>query len=897
MESKELRDFLPLMDIEDGCVLSKRGDLTFGWRVVLPVAYTVNEEGYDSIIASFMQAYRLLPPYCIVHKQDVYRYDSYVPEEMPGFLARSGEEHFRGRKYLNGYSYIFLTFSNKSNVESYSGGGSYFHAFSGVSLDPSSVERLRSVALQFESVLSNNSLLSMRMLDADDYLHMGAGGKDEGVIADYLQLFSSSDEPDYGLDFYPDHIECGDNVMRAWYVEDSDCYDSRVRSVMMVGDMSSGSSQVFLSGGSPIGYSLRIPHVVNRYVVTLPRKSVEKELDRRRRLMNSFSLYSASCRVDGAELEKYLLDSAMNALTTVKCFTSVLAWGGADSMQDVTNRVVTAFSDMGVAMCEERRLAPSLYYAGIPGAASELGYDYYMTGELTAFLCHGLWDGYDAGMKGGSLRFVDRRRMVPVPLDIQSVARSLGYIDNMNAIVVGPSGTGKSFTMNHIVRCMYDSGDHVVVIDVGQSYRGLCSVISEETAGRDGLYCAYDPAHPLSFNPFRAHRQWNSSFDEDGQRSDMGLDFVISVLEVIYTPDGGWQGQKSDYLQAFVTRFLEIWDSGWDVELEEALKQAYVNERRRRSERNGEDFDRTIALRGWRCPLSEIFREGRGEDPVFDDFYRFVCYVVQPLVMDGNYVKGSIVIDESMFRVKDFASAMEKFSASGIYSFLLNDRSDSDIFRSRFIVFEVDTIKDNKELFPLWMLCIMRSFQSKMRTLEGRKVLVIEEAWSAVAKPEMAEFIAWMWRTARKFSTSAVVVTQMLSDLVSSEIIRDSIVQNSSVKILLDQSRNSNDFASSASILALTPKDVSLALSVNRSLDPRYLYKEVFISVGDHYSNVFGLEVSKEEAVVYESEFERKRLLYEEAERLGSFLDAVRSFVSDFDCGRRDRRTWKLVNA
>lgn len=895
MNSKELRDFLPLMNIEDGCLLSKRGDITFGWRVVLPVAYSVNEAGYDSIISSFMQAYRLLPPYCIIHKQDVYRYDSYVPEDVPGFLGKSGEEHFRGRQFLNGYCYIFLTFSSKKNIESVSGGGSYYHLFAGASLDSSGVSQMRSIASQFEAVLSNNPLLSMKALGTQDFLRAGIGGKDEGVVADYLQLFSSSSEPDYGMEFWPDRVECGNSMMKAWYVEDSDSYDSRVRSVMMVGEMSSGSSQVFLSGGSPIGYGLKIPHVVNRYVVTLPRKSVEKELEQKRRLMNSFSLYSSSCRVDSAELEKYLLENAMDALTTVKCFTSVLAWGKPEDMQDITNQIVTAFSDMGVAVCEERRLAPSLYYAGIPGAASELGYDYYMTGELTAYLCHGLWDGYDTGMMGGSLRFVDRRRMVPVPLDIQSVARSLGYIDNMNAIVVGPSGTGKSFTMNHIVRCMYDSGDHVVIIDVGESYRGLCSVISEETGGRDGIFCAYDPSNPLSFNPFKNHRTWDSSLDEEGQRTDMGMDYVLSLLKVIYTPEGGWKGQKGDYIQSFVSRFLEIWDGGWDSVLENDLKQAYINERRKRAERNGDEFNKKTASRGWKNPLPEIFPEGRESDPVFDDFYNFVCLVVQPLVVDGNYMKGNVAVDESMFQVKDFASSLEKFSLSGMYGFLLNAKGDTDIFGSRFTVFEVDAIKDNKELFPLWMLCIMRSFQSKMRTLQGRKVLVIEEAWSAVAKPEMAEFITWMWRTARKFSTSAVVVTQMLSDLLSSDIIRDSIIQNSSVKILLDQSRNSNSFTESASTLALTPKDVSLALSVNRSLDTRYRYKEVFISVGDHYSNVFGLEVSMEEAIVYESELSKKGLLYEEAGLIGSYIDAVKTFASDLEEGRRDRKTWKII--
>jgi hypothetical protein len=154
--------------------------------------------------------------------------------------------------------------------------------------------------------------------------------------------------------------------------------------------------------------------------------------------------------------------------------------------------------------------------------------------------------------------------------------------------------------------------------------------------------------------------------------------------------------------------------------------------------------------------------------------------------------------------------------------------------------------------------------------------MVIEEAWSAIAKPAMANFILWMWRTARKFRTSAVVVTQSLTDLVSSEIVKDAIIQNSSVKILLDQRKNANNFEKSASILGFGPKEVNLVLSVGSKLDTRYIYKEAYFGIGESYGNVYGVEVSLEEALTYESDKTKKKPLFELADEIGSFIQAVK---------------------
>lgn len=880
MNERELRDYLPFVCVRDGAVLSRRGDITFGWKLILPAAFSVDEPGYDSIIQSARQAFQLLPPYCIVHKQDIYRIDSYQAKPQEHFLAQAREKYFEGRRFLNGYCNLYLTFSNKSNIEGKNSASGFFGISDMKAPSQRKIEDAASIASQFEAVLKNNSLLGVERMASDDFISAGPDGRDKGTIADFLGLFSI-DGPDYNFEFRPDRINYGDQVLKVWYVEDSDAYGSaEVSSVTPVQGMSSGVSKIFLSGGSPIGYRLKIPHVINRYILTLPRKTVENELDSRRKVMNAFSLYSAASAVNSQELSEYLLASAKSNTTTVKCHMNIMAWCSVEQIPDVRNKIITAFhSDLQVGVVEERRVVPLYHYAAIPGAEAELGYDNYLTSEIMGFLCHGLWDGYDYGIKGGVVHVSDRERMIPMCIDIQSLARSRQLINNMNAIVIGPSGSGKSFTMNSLVQDFYDAGEHTLIIDVGDSYEIQCRIVNEESGGKDGVYNTYDPEHPFGFNPFKGYHKWNEK-DEDGEMSSSGYDFILSLMKTIYKPKEGWNNESSSILKFILNTFLEWWDAGVPESVVEDLRDSFVNEKRQRAEKNHKAFDEKKALSGYHDATAEIFSDVRlSREPVFDDFYQYVARVVNPLMRDENFRMGDIPVTLKLLDVERFAAAMDMYKKDGVYGFLLNNENESDLFASRFTVFEVDRIKDNADLFPLWVLCIMHSFEDKMRALSCPKVIVIEEAWKAIATETMAEFIVWMWRTARKFRTSAVVVTQDINDLVGSDIIKGAIIQNSDVKILLDQRKNAKKFDDAVKLLGLSDMARNLILSVNTNLNPAYIktgYKEGFFGIGESYGNVFSMEVSPEQAVAFETDKTIKADWIRRANECGSMIKVVK---------------------
>lgn len=197
------------------------------------------------------------------------------------------------------------------------------------------------------------------------------------------------------------------------------------------------------------------------------------------------------------------------------------------------------------------------------------------------------------------------------------------------------------------------------------------------------------------------------------------------------------------------------------------------------------------------------------------------------------------------------------------------------------MVFELDNIKDHPILFPVVTLIIMESFINKMRRLKGiRKVLIIEEAWKAIAKAGMAEYIRYLFKTVRKYYGEVCVVSQEVEDIISSPIVKESIINNSDCKILLDQRKYLNKFTPIQQLLGLTDKEKAQILSLNMANRPDRIYKEVFISLGGIHSAVYAVEVSKEEYYIYTTEEKEKMRVMELVKQTGSLQLAVKQLAT-----------------
>ena len=210
-----------------------------------------------------------------------------------------------------------------------------------------------------------------------------------------------------------------------------------------------------------------------------------------------------------------------------------------------------------------------------------------------------------------------------------------------------------------------------------------------------------------------------------------------------------------------------------------------------------------------------------------------------------------IKVEKSDFNIDNMLTTMRQYYRGGRYDFLLNSTENIDLLGKRFIVFEIDSIKENRELFPVVTIIIMEAFINKMRRLKGvRKQLIVEEAWKALSSANMAEYLRYMYKTVRKYYGEAIVLTQEVDDIISSPVVKESIINNSDCKILLDQRKYMNKFDQIQALLGLTEKEKSQILSINMANNPSRLYKEVWIGLGGTQSAVYATEVSAEEYLV-----------------------------------------------
>ena len=807
-----MRGCFPVMNGGDGVILSKRGDVCYGWEVVLPPTFRCNEEKYDVIIQALYSAVTLLPDYTIVHKQDVYMKKRYVAEDSKGLLQEAYERHFDGREYLDHICRIFVTFSSRRNVRGASSGLLGLSS-GGILPKEEMLARYAAITEQFATVVEGCGLLEMRHLTEDDIFGVGDF---PGLIQDYLNFTDEGDDVLSDIQMQRDRVRIGDRYVGCHLIADLDQLPAEVASCRRVASLSTDSSVVNLSFLNEIGQELDCEHIVNHFILKEPLKDIHGELDTRRRQMSSMAGRSAENRMYSEELNEFLEEAATEQRHTVRFHINVLAGGKAEEFEAVKDKVVSAVSRMGVSPVYDIYDVPCQFWASIPGNEVGLSYQEYMTADLKTALCMGIYDGLEPGVTDGVLKMCDRLRLVPQRFDIQEKALEMGLIENYNVFLLGPSGSGKSFFMNKYLKSCYDAGQHVFLIDVGDSYRALCNIIKEESKGADGTYYTFEKGKPISFNPFRNVRRFRTA-------DNQALNFLFTLM-------------------------LTLWKNG-----NEAMNSASMK-----------------LVRD--SIMSFLDRWSDSSDPVFDDYYKYV--------RDEFCISlGEKEIGKEYFDLKDYLISLEQFYEGGVYDYLLNSRDNADILNDRFVVFEIDRIKGDPVIYPVTTLVIMDAFMEKMSSNGEFKVMCIEEAWKSIMGTQMATYMMELWKTARKHRTSAVVVTQELKDIISSPVIRDTIVENSAVKILLDQTRYVNRFDTLAEHLSLDEDDKAMVLSLNRYHKGVAAGREVYFNLGNRKSFVMRLEVSPEERIAFSSQKRDKVRLAKEVSRTGSYVKAIRNLV------------------
>ena len=765
-----------------------------------------------------------MPNYSIIHKQDIFITEKYRPDigkDGPGFLSRSFERHFNERPYLNHTCYLFLTKTTRERSRQQSNWNTLCRKFLVPKeiQDRETMERFMESVGQFESIVNDSGLARLERLSTEEITGTEDG---PGIIERYLTLSSDGSVMLQDMQLNPDGMRIGDKRLCLHTLSDLDDLPGRVRTDGRYERLSTDRSDCRLSYASPVGIMLPCDHIYNQWIFIDDSSENLARFEKTAKNMQSLSRYSRSNQINKEWLDEYLNVAHTNGLQSVRCHCNVIAWAeSGDELRRVKNDVGSALALMECTPRHNTTDLPVLYWAGIPGNEADFPSEesfYTFTEQALCFFTAETC--YRNSLSPFGLRMVDRLTGKPVFLDISDLPMKKGVVTNRNKFILGPSGSGKSFFTNHMVRQYWEQGTHILLVDTGNSYKGLCDLIRRKTNGDDGVYFTYQENDPISFNPF-------------------------------FTEDYRYDIEKRDSIKTLI---LTLWKR--------------EDEPPRRSEE--------VALSNAVSLYIEKIRKNRKIKPNFNSFYDFVRKDYRKVLADKN-------VREKDFDVDGFLNVLEPYYKNGEYGYLLNSDKELDLLNKRFIVFELDVVKDNPVLFPVVTIIIMETFINKMRRLQGiRKMILIEEAWKAIAKEGMASYIKYLFKTVRKFFGEAVVVTQEVDDIISSPVVKETIINNSDCKILLDQRKYQNKFDQIQNLLGLTDKERSQILSINLANAANRLYKEVWIGLGGTQSAVYATEVSAEEYLCYTTEETEKLELTRLTEKLDGNIElAIRQLAEN----------------
>jgi len=785
----ELDKRLPIAEIAADFIVGKMGDITAALELTKPEIFTLSRPEYELLHQAYVKGLKLMPSNTVFLQQDTYWKDQYRPSEDRelSFLADANERFFNGRPRTRHFSRIYLTLKPRGRQSITSVTSSLLRSslVPPDTLDPARIADFEDKIGQFIRVLEDSGLVHLRRIPTPE---LASNSRSAGAVEQYCYLLRPDDQPvirdiDLGR-----NLRIGENECVLYSLSDPTHLPGSCSPTATFEKFSSEQAILPVGYSSALGLLLPCNHIYSLYILLLDQQTATKRLESKRLRLQALSRLSRENTLATEATDAYLNEAIIQQRQMVKFHANILAWTDQPAdLPGIRTAIASAIAAMDAIPHAETVGAPQNWWAGIPGNAAELPINDCIDSFLEQACCFVQFeDNYRSSESTYSIRFGDRLTGYPVRIDMDIEARERGWTQNGNLFIMSGSGGGKSYLMNHLCRSYHDLGMHIVIVDVGHSYRVLCDLLG-------GCYFTYEESAPIRFNPF-------------------------------YIPKGEtFDTEKKESLKSLL---LALWKKS--------------DEAHRRSE--------YVALSNALQAYYDHINETPGLFPCFDTFYEFTAGEYQDTLRRQG-VKGK------EFDIENFLYVVRPYHRGGEFDYLLNARENLDLLNERFIVFELDNIKDHPILFPIVTLVIMEVFLSKMRRLPGvRKMIVIEEAWKAIANAGMAENIRYWVKTLRKFMGKLALVSQEVEDIISSPIIKQAVINNSDIRILLDQSKFANRFDDIQSLLGLSDKQRHEILSINKGHDPGRVYKDCWIGLGPSCSRVFRLETSLEEYLAYTSD-------------------------------------------
>ena len=826
-----------------GVLYTKTGEYSAVLKIENPVQkYSADIDSYYDFTHLFTALAQTLGEGYAIHKQDIFVRKQFASEPADGqeFLSASYFRYFKGRPYTDSLCYLTIT-----------------------------QEAKKSRLFSFDNKKWRDFLVKIRKVH--DQLH------DSGVQARFLNKAEASEYVDryFAMNFKDrtvsmtnfkaddETVSMSDKRCKVYSLVDVDCaaLPSMIRPYT---NIEVNNTEMPVDLASVVDNIPDAETVVYNQVIFLPNQKRELAmLDKKKNRHASIPNPNNQMAVEDIKRVQEVIARESKQLVYTH-FNMVVAVSAGADLQKCTNHLENAFGRMGIHISKRAYNQLELFVGSFPGNCYTLNeeYDRFLT-LSDAAMClmykERVLHSEETPLK---IYYTDRQG-VPVAIDITGKEGKNKLTDNSNFFCLGPSGSGKSFHINSVVRQLHEQGTDVVMVDTGNSYEGLCEYLG-------GKYISYTEERPITMNPFRINRE---------EYNIEKIDFLKNLILMI------WKGSDSqipeiefriveqiiiDYYDAYFNGFTRYTDEQREV----LLKNLFAAASRKNPNKPPREVDEMVRKQ------IEVLEARRAALKVtelsFNSFFDYSFDRLEQICTEN---------DITTISYSTYSTMLQPFYKGGAYEKILNETVDSALFDETFIVFEVDAIKENKKLFPIVTLIIMDVFLQKMRIKKNRKVLVIEEAWKAIASPLMAEYIKFMYKTARKFWASVGVVTQEIQDIIGSEIVKEAIINNSDVVMLLDQSKFKERFDEIRKILGLTEVDCKKIFTINRleNKDGRSFFREVFIRRGTT-SGVYGVEEPHECYMTYTTErAEKEALKLYKKELRCSHQEAIEAYCRDWD--------------
>ena len=805
--------------------------------------YSANTDAYYEFANLFSALAQALGEGYALHKQDIFVRKKFS-EDGTGkeFLSESYFRYFKDRAYTDNETFLIITQENK-----------------------------KSRLLSYDPKLWKDFKVKIRKVQ--DQLHdagLDTEFLDAGEVKMYVDRFFTQNFVDKHFAFNnfkidEEFIEMGDHKTKIYSLIDVDVANlpGLIRPYTNI-EVNNTSMPVDL-----LSHIDAIPEaecVVYNQMIFMPNQKrelalLDKKKNRSASLANPNNLLAVEDikKVQDviARESKQLVYVHYNLMVTVPRHVDI---------QKCTNHLENSFGKQGIHISKHAYNQLELFVASFPGNCYAMNEDYDRFLTLSDAATCLLYKEHIQHSEDTPLKiYYTDRQGVPVAVDITGKEGAKKMTANSNFFCLGPSGSGKSFHLNSVVRQLHEQGTDIVMVDTGNSYEGLCEYFG-------GKYIAYTEEKPISMNPFKITKDEYNIEKKDFLRNLIlliwkGQDHADNITEIEKTMlDKVIEEYYSNYFSG-ENSYTPMRESQVRKKLERSLSSKNVN-------KSHEDIMKEVD-----ATIGRLAKK-RGNLKVnklsFNTFFDFATVDIEIVCTENG-------IDTINYN--EFSTMLEAFYSGGIYEKILNEDVDSSLFDETFIVFEVDAIKENPKLFPIVTLIIMDVFLQKMRLKKNRKALIIEEAWKAIASPLMADYIKYLYKTVRKFWGTVGVVTQEIQDIISSPIVKEAIIKNSDVMMLLDQSKFKERFDDIKKVLGLTDVDCKKIFTINRlqNKEGRAYFNEVFVRRGTE-SAVFGVEEPHECYMTYTTERLEKDALKLYKKELGCGIqEALLQYCQDWE--------------